>query len=163
MHAAVHEWVERFLPSGPVSVLDVGGRDVNGTVRPLFHSGCRWCAVDLVEHPSVDWVGDFLDFCPDECFDVVLYLEVAEHVPVWGEHLRHARDCCANGGALIVTAAAPDRGPHSAVDGGPLRPGEFYAGVDPGVLSASLRQLFRWSLVDVTDDGQDVRAIARRI
>jgi len=42
------------------------------------------------------------------------------------------------GGVLIVTTASPARAPHSAIDGGALRPGEHYAGV-------SEDDLMRWA------------------
>lgn len=162
MHPAASEWVRRWAPSGGLDVLDIGGRDVNGTVRDVFDPECRWEVVDLLDGPNVTWVGDVLDFCPGKLYGVVLYLEVAEHTPDWAEHLRVARDCLTDGGVLVFTAAGPDRAPHSAVDGGPIRPGEHYANIDPGALTATLRQLFGWSSVHMTDDGADVRAVARR-
>jgi hypothetical protein len=143
-------------------VLDIGGRDINGTCVDLFAPECRWEVVDLTAAPNVTWVGDILDYYPDRLFDVVLHLEVAEHAAEWPDHLRVARDCVVNGGVLIFTAAGPERAPHSAVDGGPLREGEHYAAVDPGVLSGVLRQLFGWSSVHMTTNGADVRAVARR-
>lgn len=162
MHAEAREWVQRWAPSGALDVLDIGGRDVNGTVVDLFAPECRWEVVDLHDGHNVTWVGDFVEFCPDRLYDVALYLEVAEHTADWAEHLKVARDCLTSRGSLIFTAAGPNRSPHSALDGGPLRPDEYYANVDPGALSAVLRQLFGWSSVHMSTDSTDVRAIARR-
>jgi hypothetical protein len=163
VHPAAADWVQQWAPAGPVGVLDVGGRDVNGTVRHLFHPDSVWTAVDLIDDPSVTWAGDFLDFCPDWLYDVVLHLEVAEHTEAWRDHIRHAASCLTRGGLFVLTAAGPARSPHSAVDGGGLRQGEHYANVQPDVLAAVLVQSFRWSTVDTTPDGMDVRAVARRL
>jgi hypothetical protein len=155
--------VQRWAPSGALDVLDIGGRDVNGTVVDLFAPECRWEVVDLHDGHNVTWVGDFVEFCPDRLYDVVLHLEVAEHTEAWRDHIRHAASCLTRGGLFVLTAAGPARSPHSAVDGGGLRQGEHYANVQPDVLAAVLVQSFRWSTVDTTPDGMDVRAVARRL
>ena len=52
MHHEVLEWVQRWVPAGPTSVLDVGGRDINGQPHYLFeHSTFE--IVDLVEAPAL--------------------------------------------------------------------------------------------------------------
>lgn len=161
MHPEAYEWVRRWVPGGPVVVLDIGGRDVNGSPRDLFDLG-DYEVVDLMPGPNVDWVGDFLHYAPDLLFDVACHLEVAEHTPDWRTHMRHAHDCLALGGSLIFTAAGPNRAPHSAVDGGPVRDGEHYENVDPGDLEEALLDLFTWVQIDTTEDGADVRAVAKR-
>lgn len=162
MHPECYEWVRRWAPDDAGSVLDVGGRNVNGTPADLFPDGAVWEVVDLLPGDNVTWTGDFLRFCPDRLFDVALHLEVAEHSPDWQRHLRHARDCLAPDGVFIFTAAGPEREPHSALDGGPLRPGEHYSNVQPDELATLLVELFGWSFVNTTDDGRDVRAVAKR-
>ena len=107
-------------------------------------------------------MGAFPRYTPDRMFDCALHLEVAEHTPDWRIHMRHARDCLALGGMLIFTAAGPNRAPHSAVDGGPIRDGEHYENVDPDELAGVLVELFGWSFVDTTPDHADVRAVAKR-
>ena len=87
MHQAVLEWVHRWVPAAPCSVLDVGGRDINGQPHYLFeHSTFE--IVDLVDAPGVTWVGDILDYGNTESFDVGLYLEVAEHTAQWASHIK---------------------------------------------------------------------------
>jgi hypothetical protein len=69
----------------------------------------------------------------------------------------------APGGRLVVTAAAPPRAPHSAVDGGPLRPGEHYRNVDPDALGAWLRGVgFVCETLEAHPDRGDVYALARK-
>lgn len=160
MHAEALGWVRRWAPAEPCDVLDVGGRDINGTPVDVFHPDSVWTVVDLHPSPNVDIVADFLDVEPDRSFDVVCHLEVAEHCAEWVAHLRHARDVLDVEGLLIFTAAGPGRGPHSAVDGGAVREGEWYQNVDPDHLAASLDRLFSRHVVDVS--GPDVRAVAWR-
>ena len=50
---------EQYLSRDPeVSVLDVGGMDVNGSLRSVAGAGWRFLSVDLVEGPGVDVVLD---------------------------------------------------------------------------------------------------------
>jgi hypothetical protein len=166
MHDQAYQWVARWAAeAADVDVLDVGGRDVNGTVRELFTDARTYTGVDLYPGDGVDWVGDFLDYQPDWSFGAILHLEVAEHTPDWRKHLAHARDLLAPDGLLIFTAAGPGRAPHSAVTGRTFRRtprlgrgGEYYENVDPGDLADTLSDLFtEWQLDEA---GTDVRAIA---
>lgn len=160
MHRAVLEWVQRWVPSGPCTVLDVGGRDINGNPEYLFeHSTFE--VVDLVPAPEVTWVGDILDYGNEQPFDVGLYLEVAEHTPDWPLHIRHIRDLLdKRNGVLIFTAAGYGREEHSASDGGPLQPLEHYKNIDPDNLAHILERCFAKHVIDV--QGDDVRAAAWR-
>lgn len=158
MHAEVFDWVAKWAPAEPVTVLDVGGRDINGTPTSAFHPESTFEVVDLHPSPNVMWVGDFLAYGERTGFDVVCHLEVAEHCAEWIAHLRHARDLLDVDGFLIFTAAGPGRVPHSALDGGAVRAGEWYRNVDPDALDWALCQLFARHVMDVT--GPDVRAVA---
>ena len=162
MHAAAMEWVQRSAPTiaDPLTVLDVGGRDINGNPAHLFHPHSYWEVVDLIDGPRVSWVGDVLDYGSVDPFDIALHLEVAEHTPEWPEHIAHIASLLKADGVLIFTAAGPGREPHSAVDGGPIRPGEHYQNVDPDALAQVLDRSFFSYSVDVT--GDDVRAVAWR-
>lgn len=156
MHAAALDWVRAHAPAWPVSVVDVGGRDVNGTVRHLFDA-TAYTSVDLFPGPAVDIVADFCDVDLDPV-DVVVCCEVAEHAHNWCQILEHAADTLNPGGALIFTAAGPARAPHSASDGGEVRPGEWYRNVDPLDLDEVLARHFDRHEID--EAGTDVRAVA---
>lgn len=110
MHASVLQWVaekitQHNLRASP-RVLDVGGRDVNGTCRTLF-SGGLYLSSDAVAGPGVDLVGHAVDLpslLPGQTFDVVVSTEMLEHdpapwlsMPAMGAMLRP-------GGLLLVTA-----------------------------------------------------------
>lgn len=159
MHPAALAWVARHAPPA-TSVVDVGGRDINGTVRGCF-PGAAYTSVDLIDGPSVDVVADFATWEPAALADVVVCCEVAEHTETWPELVAHAADVLVDGGTLIFTAAGPTRAPHSALDGGELRDGEWYEAVDPERLEEVLSEHF--DDVTVAEDQAlgDVYAVAR--
>jgi SAM-dependent methyltransferase len=142
------------------SVLDLGGRDVNGSPRNLF-AGARYVSVDIVGGPGVDVVADATTYRPTERFDLVICAEVMEHVPDPCGFVATAWGALRPGGWFIVTAACPPRAPHSAVDGGPLRPGEFYKNVTEDVLAS---WLVGWkdAEIETHEDRGDVYALARK-
>lgn len=160
MHQQAYEWVAAHKTDAKVSVLDIGGRNINGTVRPLFPRA-DYTAIDLLEGDGVDVVGDVVEWRSRRKFDVVVCCEVLEHTPGWREVLGSAYARCSPGGKLIVTCAGPGRAPHSARDGGPLHPGEFYANVSPQQLERELTQAgWKDIVVDVLDT--DLRAVAKK-
>lgn len=114
-------------------IVDLGGRNVNGSPRDLF-PGASYVAVDVEAGPGVDVVADAATYQPETAPDLVLCCEVLEHARQASRIVENALQMLAPGGRLVVTAAAPWRGPHSAKTGGRLRPGEFYRNVDPAHL-----------------------------
>jgi SAM-dependent methyltransferase len=158
MHAAAMEWVRTYAPGEPVSVIDIGGRDVNGTVRHLFDA-TSYVSVDLFPGSCVDIVADFVDVLLDPV-DVVICCEVAEHAENWAQIIEHAAESLRPGGRLIFTAAGPSRAPHSATDGGQVRPGEWYSNIHPAELAAVLSRHF--ARHDIDELGTDVRAVGWR-
>lgn len=155
MHPAAREWVSKYARPG--DVLDVGGRDINGTVRDLFPGS--YTVIDLEPGPNVDVVGDVTEWDTDERFDVVVCCEVFEHTDKWQAIIDRAGELLRPGGRLIVTAAGPGRMPHSAHDGEELRDGEWYANVTALELIDALAD---WTGVKVSMLGPDVRAVATR-
>lgn len=157
MHEAARQWVALHVPDRKVDVLEVGGRDINGTVRDLFDAS-SYLSIDLVAGNGVDEVADFTTW-KGKKVDVVVCCEVAEHTPDWPALLENAARHLRKGGLLIFTAAGPSRAPHSAVDGDVLRDGEFYENVDPDDLRDVLMGHFERHVIDVA--GDDVRAVGR--
>ncbi len=148
----------RLGPFG--SVLELGGRNVNGTPRPLF-PGAQYVSVDIVDGPGVDIVCDATTYRPDERFDAVVCCEVLEHAEDADGFVATAWGALKPGGLLIFTAACPPRAPHSAVDGGPLRAGEFYRNVDPALMAS---WLVGWkdAEIETHEDRGDIYATARK-
>lgn len=131
---------------GPFSrILDLGGRDVNGSPRLLFPAA-DYVTVDLVGGPGVDVVGDAGEYLGVYRFDLVLCLETLEHTPIASDIVANAWRNLRPGGRLIVTCATDPRPPHSGHDGGSLRPGEWYANIAAEELKGWLAP---WDEVDI--------------
>lgn len=140
MHREALDWVSEFAPEGPVSVLDLGGRDVNGSPRSLFPDATDYRVLDILPGEGVDIVADAATWTPDRQYDVVVCCETFEHARLWREICATAYEACRPGGRFIVTCAGPGRPLHSGVDGyGRLHPGEWYDNVDPGDLEKVLQ------------------------
>lgn len=152
MHAEAMGWLVRHSRGlGRVGLLvDVGGRNINGSVRPLFDAE-KIVGVDLYPGPEVDVVCDVRDWVPDELADVVVCAEVLEHAPDAAGVVKACRRLLKPGGLLLLTAAGTGRAPHSGVDGGPVREGEHYGNVNPLALA---RWLSCFSQHEITYDAR---------
>lgn len=164
MHAEAYEWVQKWATTEPVAVLDMGGRNINGSTRPLFPNAEPYRTLDIAPGTGVDIVADAADWTPDRAYDVVVCTEVFEHTARWPEICTTAYNALRAGGMFIATMAGPGRPPHSAVDGGwYLYPGEYYGNVDPHALDEVLASIgFRDSVIDVRSSPADVRALATK-
>jgi len=119
----------------PSRVIEIGGRNINGTIRDLFMGAERYVAIDLEAGAGVDVVADWLEFAPAFVPDCIVCCEVLEHAPRAEAIVNKALRALAPGGVFIVTAAGPGRMPHSAKDGGTLRDGEHYENIEPHLLA----------------------------
>lgn len=142
MHREVLEWLGmQFDALGDdLRVFEIGSRNVNGSARQAARAGqvAQWWGCDLSPGPGVDYVGPGEDAAPPWPADVVVCCEVLEHTPLTGPILANAAQRLRPGGVLLVTCATEPRRPHSAVDGGPLRHGEYYRNVLPDELRAAM-------------------------
>lgn len=162
MHAEAFEYVERFATTEPLDVLDIGGRNVNGSVRDLF-PGAAYTALDIREGVGVDIVADAATWTPPCQYDLVISTETFEHTPAWRDIVGTAYDACKPGGRVVFTMAGPGRPPHSAIDGGPLQEGEYYGNVDPVDLEVMLDVVgFVDIYVEYRPSPADTRATAVR-
>lgn len=162
MHAEAYAWVQRHATNRPVSVLDIGGRDINGSVRPLFPNATVYRVLDIADGPNVDVVADAATWVPDMEYDVVVAAETFEHTEAWPQICTTAYKACAAGGVFIATMAGPGRPAHSAIDGGwTLHAGEYYGNVEPHDLHRVLVTC-GWNnvIVDQQQSPADVRAVA---
>jgi len=162
MHAEAYEYVQRFATDATLSVLDIGGRNVNGTVRDLFPAA-DYTALDVLPGDGVDIVADAATWTPDRTYDLIVCTEVFEHTPDWPAILCTAYIAAAPGARIVLTMAGPGRPEHSAIDGGPLRPDEHYRPVDPDELAVCLAAA-DWAQVDVEfrPSPADTRATATK-
>lgn len=164
MHAEAFEWVRRHANTDAVTVLEIGGRDINGSPRALFPNATVYRVLDIADGPNVDIVADAATWTPDDEYDVVVCTEVFEHTPHWRDICATAYKACRPGGKFIATMAGPGRPAHSAVDGGwSLYPGEHYANVHPEELRQALEACgWRDVVVDQRSNPADVRTVAVR-
>lgn len=137
MHGEVIEWVRQWATADEVDVLDIGGRDLNGTTRHLFPNA-RYTVLDLRPGKGVDVVADAATWTPDRAYDVVLCTEVFEHAENWRDIVRTAYDALKPGGRFIATCAGPGRAPHSGIEATAITAGEYYANVSVAELSDAL-------------------------
>ncbi len=162
MHPAAYRFVAAIVSAGqvpPGPVVELGGRDVNGSIRGLFWS--PYVSVDVEPGPGVDVVADAATYVPPTPPACVVCCEVLEHAVTAPVIVSNAGAMLQPGGLLIVTAAGAGRAPHSAVDGGPLRPGEYYRNVEANDL---LCWLAGFDQVRVTTNrpAGDIYATARK-
>jgi len=151
MHREVLEWLGmQFDALGDdLRVFEIGSRNVNGSARQAPRAGqvAQWWGCDLSPGPGVDYVGPGEDAAPPWPADVVVCCEVLEHTPLTGPILANAAQRLRPGGVLLVTCATEPRRPHSAVDGGPLRHGEYYRNVS----ADKLREVMTAAGLEVVD------------
>jgi hypothetical protein len=140
MHMAAFQYVAGAvsrtpLPDGPV--LEIGARNVNGSVRGLF-GGRRYIGSDIAPGDDVEIVASGAVIALPAPVAVVVTTETLEHASEAEAICRNAHQLLQPGGVFVVTCAGVGRTPHSAFDGGPLRDGEFYANVSAEDLGAWL-------------------------
>ena len=162
MHSAVLGFVERFATKDAIDILDIGGRNVNGTPREMFPNA-RYTVLDIRAGGNVDIVADAASWHPDgRNWDLVLSTECFEHTPDYPEICKTAYKACKQGGRIVVTCAGPGRVPHSAFVEAGVQPGEYYANVEPAELSNALR-IAGFVDVEVDQVGLDLQATGRRM
>lgn len=144
----------------PMRVLDLGGQDVNGTVHDLMPNATI-DVLDIHEGKGVTIVADARTYQPEQTYDAVISTELFEHLADWHLAIATAHKALRRDGVLILTAAAPPRGPHGA-DGQPFPPpGEHYENVDPQHLHRELAGRFRAYGIEYRPHPADVYAWAR--
>lgn len=158
-------WVAAHATDEPVAVLDLGGRNINGSPRRLFPSATAYRCLDVRPGLGVDIVADAGSWTPDSLYDVVLSTECLEHAANWRDIVGVAFSALRSGGRFIVTAAGPGRPVHSAVDGrlNRLQPGEHYANIGARELSDALLDAgFIGVEVEQSLDPCDVRGVGSK-
>jgi len=106
MQTKVFEFVKKVAEDkGLLSskVLDVGARDINGTLRPIFDT---YTGYDLISDSNVDVVGDAHDMpFADGSFDCVTCVEMLEHDDDPFATLSEIYRVLRKGGVVILAAS----------------------------------------------------------
>lgn len=89
-------------------VLEVGARDVNGSLRGIYeaYGPAKYVGVDMVAGRGVDVLcdaGELEQRFGADSFDVVVSTELLEHVRDWRRVVSNLKHVCAPGGFLLVT------------------------------------------------------------
>jgi glycosyl transferase family 1/methyltransferase family protein len=155
MHAAAFEWIRHQIGAAPARVVELGSRDINGSVRLLFAPEVAYVGVDHWAGAGVDVVAEAENYTPPDgaAPDLVICSETLEHARDPEAVARNAVRIAAPGGRVLITCASPARAPHSAVDGLGLRPGEHYRGVSVAELAAWLTDA--GAVVERTEQADD--------
>ncbi len=166
MHQEAYDWVRGFVLHSriPDSVLEIGARNVNGSVRALFHSDdTDYMGIDVAPGSGVDVVADGACYLSPSPVDLVICCEVLEHTPRSPEIVMNAARNLEEHGVLLLTCATEPRAPHSAVDGCALQDGEFYHNVSPPELALWMHIAgFREIHTVVDPERGDLYAVARK-
>lgn len=106
MIVPVHDFVLEFGKGKTFpKVLEVGSRDVNGSVKGLLN-WTEYIGLDLIEGDNVDIVDDAENIpkhWPDETFDLVICTETLEHVKNPVSIVNKMRNVLKKGGWMLIT------------------------------------------------------------
>ncbi len=131
MHPQAAKYVTACIEAfglADADVLDLGGRDVNGTLHAMFTY--KPTVVDIEDGPGVTHVADAAEWMPPRTFGAVLCTEVFEHTPRWPEILHTAWCALRRGGILVATCATGNRPRHGVTGSEHPLVGEYYRNVD---------------------------------
>jgi SAM-dependent methyltransferase len=99
-------------------VVDIGGQDVNGSLRNFFtEKGMKFMCVDMIEHPSVDIVvkpGDKLPF-DNSSVDLIVSTSCFEHDPCFWLTFKEMTRIIKLDGYIYINA--PTAGPYHCYPG----------------------------------------------
>lgn len=130
------------------SIVEFGSLDINGKIKDLF-SFSEYIGIDIVSGPGVDVVADASEWEPSHEYDAVLCAEVFEHTDKWPDICANAFRILRHGGRFIGSCAGVGRTPHSAIDGGEVRPFEFYKNIEESEMIDVLTEQ-GWVDIDVS-------------
>jgi hypothetical protein len=141
MHADAYNFVKFIADTMLIKepIIEIGSKNINGSARTAFQ-GSKYFGIDIVDGKDVDLV---IDITKEQAkkhlgkYKCLISTETLEHtdpdalVPAFFDYL--SGEC-----TMIITCASGKRDPHSAVDGGPLRDGEYYKNVSASELKKLL-------------------------
>lgn len=89
-------------------VIEVGSRDVNGSIRPLIESynPQDYIGVDIIKGPGVDAIclaENLVSEFGEQSFDVVISTELLEHVRDWKLVIHNIKHICKTDGIILLT------------------------------------------------------------
>ena len=116
------------------TILEVGSRDVNGSIRQMFYGCTLYTGMDHVAGKGVDVVADLYQWEPPIQYDIVICTEVLEHVVDPRKAMHRMFSWVAPSGMLVMTCATLGRKPHTATGHTLVEGQEPYQNVTPDML-----------------------------
>lgn len=105
MHQNIIDWTQKKANDfglANLSVLEIGSRDINGTIRGCFKG--PYVGIDFIDGPLVDVVMDAHDLkFPEGHFDVVACMEMLEHDSAFWVTLAEVARVLKSGGHFLMT------------------------------------------------------------
>lgn len=149
-------------PEHPYSILDVGGRWINGSVHAHLPAA-TWTVLDIASGENVDIVADASTWNPTSLYDLVVSTELFEHTPKWREIIATMVRALDPAGpqTILITCAGTDRAPHGAAGEATPPPGEHYGNISPEDLRWELHKWFDFAWVEYSARDKDCYAWAR--
>lgn len=163
MHGQAWTWSQHARGQVNFSgrTVEIGSYNHNGSVRDLFQPiSSRYIGIDVIPGRGVEYVGNITeeatlkDFVDNYgYFDTVLTTETLEHTPAEPLVLAMMQlfDKEAPILRLLITCAGFSRTPHGH-DGGIVKPGEWYANVDPEELRRHIVDAYQKTGLSKTHD-----------
>lgn len=89
-------------------VIEVGSRDVNGTLRPIIElwEPAEYIGIDTIKGPGVDMICDaenLIERLGKEKFDIVVSTELLEHINDWRQVISNIKNICKSDGIILIT------------------------------------------------------------
>jgi len=167
MHVQAYQFVASAITAYPEivrgDVVEIGGRNINGSVRPLFLQARSYLSTDLAPGRGVELVVDAREpssFAVNSV-ETIVCCEVLEHTPP-EPILRNVASWLKPGGYLIATMATEGRAAHSGLDGGALRKDEYYENVTAAQIRRFLEPHLKPLLLIVNDRMHDLYLLAQK-
>jgi SAM-dependent methyltransferase len=162
MHDQAYEWVASYahlVPAGSV-VLEMGARNINGTIRGLFPTVAEWTALDITDGPEIDVVADAADYDGGP-YDAIVSCELLEHAERAQEIVWNMGRLVNKGGVLILTCAGTGRRRHGQHGAEAPACDEWYRNVSGDELLGWLGEAgFVTVLIDEDPEAADTRCVA---
>lgn len=118
MHESVQQFIQQVRPDPTGKrVLEVGSRNVNGSIRGHFAGATRYFGIDVEAGEGVDRVISVEDYALDAFeFEIVVSAEMLEHARDWQAAFRAMAELLVPGGHLLLTTRSPGFPRHNPPD-----------------------------------------------
>jgi SAM-dependent methyltransferase len=120
MRVSVASFIASHLDSKDKSVLEMGAKYINGTIRDVLQpQSMSYTGIDIEAGSCVDYVCDGCEAASmfgDETFDIVVSVDTLEHVLKWECFIVNMKRLVKKGGLVALVTCSPSFPPHSQPD-----------------------------------------------